>query len=83
MVCFCKPSTLDALKRSADLLALLLRFYFLFEATTCLAFRARRFAYLKKHFGGLLKKLVFLGRTLLLRLWASKPVLVQECWLQG
>ena len=59
---------------------------------------------LKRHFGSLLKKLLFLGRTLLLRLWvlgghvrkrlgrlgrqpkqlgASKPVLVQECWLQG
>ena len=56
------------------------------------------------HFGSLLKKLLFLGRTLLLRLWvlgthvrkrlrrlgeqpeqlgASKPMLVQECWLQG
>ena len=59
------------------------------------------FAYLFSHFGGLLKKLLFLGRTLL-RLWllgrhdrlerlgsqpeqlgASKPVPVQECWLQG
>ena len=59
---------------------------------------------LKGHFGSLLKKLLFLGRTLLLRLWllgrhvrkrlgrlgeqpeqlgASKPVPVQECWLQG
>ena len=27
------------------------------------------FADLKKHFGSLLKKLLFLGRTLLLRLW--------------
>ena len=55
-------------------------------------------------FGSLLKKLLFLERMLLLRLWvlgthvrkrlgrlgeqpeqlgASKPVLVQECWLQG
>ena len=62
------------------------------------------FGILKRHFGSLLKKLLFLGRTLLLRLWelgthvrkrlgqlgeqpeqlgASKPVLVQECWLQG
>ena len=59
---------------------------------------------LKRDFGSLLKKLLFLGRTLLLWLWvlgthfrkrlgqrgeqpeqlgASKPVLVQECWLQG
>ena len=36
-----------------------------------------------KGIGSLLKKLLFLGRTLLLRLWASKPVLIQECWLQG
>ena len=62
------------------------------------------FADLIRDFGSLLKKLLFLGRTLLLRLWvlgthvrkrlgrlgeqpkqvgASKPVLVQECWLQG
>ena len=55
-------------------------------------------------FGSLLKKLLFLGGTLLLRLWmlgthvrkrlgrlgeqpeqlgASKPVVVQECWLQN
>ena len=33
------------------------------------AFRARRLADLKRHFGSLLKKLLFLGRTLLLRLW--------------
>ena len=37
------------------------------------AFRARRFAGplpdLKRDFGSLLKKLLFLGRTLLLRLW--------------
>ena len=32
---------------------------------------------------GLLKKLLFLGRTLLLRLWASKPVVVKEWWFQG
>ena len=62
------------------------------------------FPHLFIHFGSLLKKLLFLGRTLLLRLcvlgthvrkrlgWrgeqpeqlgASKPVLVQEWWLQG
>ena len=62
------------------------------------------FAYFIIDFGSLLKKLLFLGRTLLLRLWvlgthvrkrlgrlgeqpeqlgASKPVLVQECWLHG
>ena len=42
------------------------------------------FAYLiVVQFGGLLKKILFLGRTLLLRLWASKPVLLQEWWLQG
>ena len=61
------------------------------------------FADLNSDFGSLLKKLLFLGRTLLLRLWelgmhvrkrlgrlgeqpeqlgASKPVLVQEWWLQ-
>ena len=36
------------------------------------------FAYLLGDFGGLLKKLLFLGRTVLLRLWASKLVVVQE-----
>ena len=41
------------------------------------------FAHLLGHFGGLLEKHLFLGRTLLLRLRASKPVVVQECWLQG
>ena len=62
------------------------------------------FATFERYFGSLLKKLLFLGRTLLLRLrvleahvrkrlerlgeqpgqlGASKPVLVQECWLQG
>ena len=62
------------------------------------------FAHLFTHFSGLLKKLLFLDRTLLLRLWvlgrhvrrrlgrlgrqpeqmeASKPVLVQVCWLQA
>ena len=41
------------------------------------------FAHLVSDFGGLLKKLLFLGRTLLLRLWGSKPVVVQEWWLQG
>ena len=41
------------------------------------------FAYLFSDFGSLLKKLLFLGRTLLLLLWASKAVLVQECWIQG
>ena len=62
------------------------------------------FAELIVDFGSLLKKLLFLGRTLLLRLWvlgthvrkrlgrlgeqpeqlgASKPVVVQEWWLQG
>ena len=41
------------------------------------------FAYFIGDFGSLLKKLLFLGRTQFLRLWASKPVLVQECWLQG
>ena len=62
------------------------------------------FAQLLSHFDSLHKKLLFLGRTLPLRLWvlgthvrkrlgrleeqpeqlgASKPVLVQECWLQG
>ena len=62
------------------------------------------FADFMADFGSLLKKLLFSGRTLLLRLWvlgthvrkrlgrleeqpeqlgASKPVLVQECWLQG
>ena len=64
----------------------------------------RSFWNLLVDFGGLLKKLLFLGRTLLLRLWvhgrhvrkwlgrlvrqpeqlgASKPVLLQEWWLQG
>ena len=37
------------------------------------------FAYLFIDFGSLLKKLLFLGRTLLLPLWASKLVLVQGC----
>ena len=41
------------------------------------------FPHLFVDFGCLLNKLVFLGRTLLLRLWASKPVLVQDWWLQG
>ena len=62
------------------------------------------FPHLFIDFASLLKKLLFLGRTLLLRLWvlgthvrkrlgrlgeqpehlgASKPLLVQECWLQG
>ena len=34
------------------------------------------FAQLFTHFSGLLKKLLFLGRTMPLRRWASKPVLV-------
>ena len=41
------------------------------------------FAHLFVHFGGLLEQHLFLGRTLLLRLQATKPVLIQECWLQG
>ena len=36
------------------------------------------FPHLLVYFGGLLKKLLFFGRTLLLRLCASKRVLVQE-----
>ena len=36
------------------------------------------FGALSVHFGSLLKKLLFLGRTLLLRLWASKLVVLQE-----
>ena len=41
------------------------------------------FGTLSVHFGSLLKKLLFLGRTLLLQLWASKPMLVQECGSRG
>ena len=47
------------------------RFFELWEwakSDPALAFRARRFAYLLRHFGGLLEKHLFLGRTLLLRL---------------
>ena len=47
------------------------------------AFRIRDvsapFPYLKRRFGGVLKKLLFLGQTLLLQLWAGKLVLLQEC----